>query len=224
MSIDSIEASELTASERQVLADDRARWKRMGGGAHLDDWLAYAPGLQIRRRLAMLLAFTNRPEGKGYSAAFGQLMRRHDGLDWDDKSVKNSMGAVLWLNDDAQRLTVLREIRGTMKPGERARLNSPISARQRVEKVIAARASGSEDTLRTSPLTNLKRDKAELERELAETQAKLARALDGSLFDLKHDSADDIVKAVVANVTEHKAKAIATGILAAFKAKRTPAG
>jgi len=39
----------------------------MGSGAHLDDWLAYGPGLLIRRRLAMRIAYVNRPEGKGYA-------------------------------------------------------------------------------------------------------------------------------------------------------------
>ena len=39
-------------------------------------------------------------------------------------------------------MTILREIRHTMTVGERARLNSPISARQRVEKVLKARESG----------------------------------------------------------------------------------
>ena len=44
----------------------------MGAGGHLDDWLAYQPGLMIRRRLAMRLAFTNKPEGKGYVQAFAR--------------------------------------------------------------------------------------------------------------------------------------------------------
>ena len=80
MTIDTIKQTDLTVSERQVLDDDRERWRRMGSGAHLDDWLAYGPGLLIRRRLAMRIAYVNRPEGKGYARAFAQLME-HDGLD-----------------------------------------------------------------------------------------------------------------------------------------------
>ena len=67
MTIDTIKQTDLTVSERQVLDDDRERWRRMGSGAHLDDWLAYGPGLLIRRRLAMRIAYVNRPEGKGYA-------------------------------------------------------------------------------------------------------------------------------------------------------------
>jgi len=40
MSIDNIKQTELTQSERDVLAQDKTRWKRMGEGGHLDDWLA----------------------------------------------------------------------------------------------------------------------------------------------------------------------------------------
>ena len=124
MTIDTIKQTDLTVSERQVLDDDRERWRRMGSGAHLDDWLAYGPGLLIRRRLAMRIAYVNRPEGKGYARAFAQLME-HDSLDTRDKT---SISAVLWLHDAPERLSVLREIRGTMTVGQCARLNSPISA------------------------------------------------------------------------------------------------
>ena len=73
----------------------------MGAGSHLDDWLAYFPGLAIRRRLAMRLAFTNKPEGKGYAQAFGELMKA-DGL--LDPTVKTAFTAVLWLGDDPERM------------------------------------------------------------------------------------------------------------------------
>jgi hypothetical protein len=44
------------------------------------------------------------------------------------------------------------------------------------------------------------------------------------LFDLRRDRTEDIISTVVANVTPHKATAIAKGILAALKATKTPAG
>jgi hypothetical protein len=173
----------------------------------------------------MRLAHTNKPEGRGYNIEFGRLML-HDGLNWKDGTVKNSMGAVLWLNDDPERLIILREIRESMTPGERARLNSPISARQRVEKVIKARGGGAEETVRFSPVSNLKREIAEKDRAIAHLEERLAaaEARDGSLFDLKRDSADEIVRAVLANVSEYKARTIANGILSSIKGKARPAG
>jgi hypothetical protein len=222
MSIDIIKQSELTAGEREVLANDRVRWKRMGGGAHLDEWLAYGPGLMIRRRLAMRVAFVNQPEGKGYAHAFKQLMEA-DGLHTMDKT---SITAVLWLHDNPEHMSVLREICEALSPGARSRLNSPISARQRVEKVLKARAGGTEENLRISPVSLLKQKVAEQERRIAHLQEQLAAAEhDGSLFDLKHDSADDIVAVIGANVTPHKVEAIAKGLTKLVERKRQrPAG
>ena len=175
----------------------------------------------IIRHLAMKLNHVNRPEGRGYAESFGQLMQRH-GLHIFDKT---TITALLWLDDDPERMRILREIRDSMKPGERARLNSPISARQRVEKVLKARAKGTEESQKDSPVTLLKRKVAELERDLAETRAKLARKDDGSLFDLKHDSAGNIVAAIIGNIGPDKAATIGKGLIEGAKRKRArPAG
>jgi hypothetical protein len=224
MNVDDIQQAELIASEREVLAKDKVRWKKFGAGAHLDEWLEFGPGLMIRRRLAMKLANTNKPEGRGYNTAMGRLML-HDGMSWQDNTLKKSMSAVLWLNDEPERLIVLREIRETMSPGERSRLNSPISARQRVEKVLLARIGGTEAKVRQSPVANLKREVAEKDRKIAHLAEQLAaaEARDGSLFDLKHDNVEDIARVIVTNVSESKGKSIAQGILAAYK-KSKPAG
>ena len=37
MQVEAIKQSDLTQSEREVLKEDAARWKRMGAGSHLDD-------------------------------------------------------------------------------------------------------------------------------------------------------------------------------------------
>ena len=61
-------------------------------------------------------------------------------------------------------------------------------------------------------MTLLKRKVAELERDLAETRAKLARKDDGSLFDFKHDSAGNIVAAIIGNIGPDKAATIGKGL------------
>jgi hypothetical protein len=165
------ERNSLTQSEQNILTEDRERWQRMGAGAHLDDWLAYGPGLMLRRRMAMRIAYVNRPEGKGYIQAFAALMQG-DGLDTMDKT---SVSAVLWLHDDSERLQVLRELRDGMKPGERARLNSPITARQRVKKTLKAR-EGWEPAPRTTSLSRLATVNAELRRENEHLREQLAAA------------------------------------------------
>ncbi len=210
MTIDTIEQTELTASERGVLADDRERWSRLGAGAHLDDWLAFGPGLTIRRRLAMRIAHTNKPAGRGYVTAFNQILK-NDGLDGMDST---SISAVLWLYDDAERQNMLREIREDMKIGDRARLNSPITARQRVEKVLKARAGGTEESVRVSPVSNLKRQVAEQDREIAQLKEQLesAKARSGSLFDLKRDDPKDIGKVIPGTISESKFRKIVKAV------------
>jgi hypothetical protein len=193
----------------------------MGAGSHLDDWLSYYPGLAIRRRLAMRVAFTNKPEGKGYNTAFAELLKA-DGL--LDPAVKTGFTAVLWLGDDPERMKILRELREAMTPGQRSRLNSPITARQRVETILQARHSDSEETLRASPVALLKEQLSARDREIAELKQKLVKHDEGSLFDLKHDSADAIALAIVGYVSAHKAKTLAEGILARLKKSQKPAG
>jgi hypothetical protein len=216
LTLDNIEQTELTASERDVLARASETGRRLGAGSHLDEWLTLTPAVRIIKHLAMKLNHVNRPEGRGYAESFGQMMQRHNLHIFD----KTTITALLWLDDDSQRMAILKEIRESMTPGERARLNSPISARQRVEKVLKAREQGTEEKQKDSPVTLLKRKVAELERALAETQAKLARKDDGSLFDLKADSVEDIAAAIAANLHEGKAAALAKALPEAIKGRK----
>jgi hypothetical protein len=225
MSIQDIKRTELTPSEVEVLEEDRKRWKRMGTGAHFDEWLAYGPGIAIRRHLAMKMTYTNRPEGKAYIKAYNELLN-DDGLDTKDAKLTSSLTAVQWLHDDPERLSILREIRGVMTPGERSRLNSPISAKQRVLAVLKAREGGTEEKLKTSPVAVLKAKLVEQTRHIAHLEEQLAAAehRDGSLFDLKKDTADHIGQTIVGNVGDHRARAIIKAINDALKTKKTPAG
>jgi len=216
MTIEQIKQTDLTVSEREVLDRDVELLRRLGAGAHLDEWLSLYDGLAIRRRLAMRIAFTNRPEGKGYALAMSQLYSEA-GVNVKDKAMMTSLGAVLWLGDNPEHVSILREIRESMTPGERSRLNSPISARQRVEKMLKARKSGTEDKQKDSPVTLLKRKVAELERELADFQR---RRDDGSLFDLKADKVEDIADAIAGNISEGKAAALAKAIPEAIKERK----
>jgi hypothetical protein len=224
MTLGNLEQSELTASERDVLAQAGESARRLGAGAHLDDWLTLTPAVRIIRHLAMKLNHLNRPEGRGYVQSFGQLMQRH-GLDKFDKT---TITALLWLDDDPQRMSILREIRESMTPGERARLNSPITARQRVEKVLKARVNGTEEGQKDSPVKKLKDEIAKLKRDLAVAQEKLARKDDGSLFDLKLSTPDEIGAVFPGHISESKFDAIVKAAKQHYRDKRrkaqTPAG
>ena len=59
--------------------------------------MEFGLGLLIRRREAMRLAYTNKPEGNGYCAAFGQLPPRYRGKRealaiWPEKVVRTGFG------------------------------------------------------------------------------------------------------------------------------------
>ena len=136
--------------------------------------------------MAMRLNHVNRPEGRGYAETLHQLYvdagsiaavraNEPDEVRRDRNKTMTTMTAVLWLNEDAQRITILREILADMTPGERSRLNSPITARQRVEKEIKRReaearkqkgeAEAEATSSKESKLAKLERRNAELERD-----------------------------------------------------------
>ena len=226
ITIDDIKHTDLTQAERDVLKADRERWERMGNSGHLYDWLDYHPGLSIRRRLAMRLAYTNRPEGKGYALAYNQLMRA-DGFDTNDKTMMSQMAAVLWICDIPEHKQILQEILDALSPGQRSRLNTPIAARQRIKTVLDAREHGTEEKVKEAPLTLAKQQLAEQNRKIARLEEQLAAAQnDASLFDLRRDSADHIIRVMTdpSTISEHKARTIATGILAGLKARSKPGG
>ncbi len=76
--------------------------------------------------------------------------------------------------------------------------------------------------MRSSPVALHKIKITELTRKIAELEQQLAKAHNGSLFDLEKDSADGIAMGIVENISGHKAKAIAAAIDARLKKK--PAG
>jgi hypothetical protein len=216
------EQSELTANEREVLKRGEERWQRIGGGAHLNEWLELYPGLDIRRRMAMRLNHANKPRGYGYGETLHRLYveagslrlcaaNEPDQVRRDRAKTMTTLAAVLWLNEDAERITILRESLAAITPGERSRLNSPISARQRVELALKARtaakaaaAEGAADNAEeTAPkestkeaLERLKRENTELHRQILNKDEEIAtlKVKDQAawLVDLRNTHARDI--------------------------------
>ena len=68
---------------------------------------------------------------------------------------------------------------------------------------------------------------AEQNRKIAHLEEQLAAAQnDGSLFDLRRDSVDHIIRVMTdpSTISEHKARRIASGILAELKGRSKPGG
>jgi hypothetical protein len=215
--------TDTTTGEREMFERDRERIKHIGTGSHLNEWLEFGPGMLCRRTLAMRMAHTNSPQGKAYNMAMSQLMAR-DGLDEPD--LKTTFRAILWLYAEKGALDALRDIRAEMSLGERARFNSPITARQRVTKRLAAQYEPADpgELPEKVPTGKQKLEESvrQLEEELTTARAKIKQLekLDGGLFDLFNDTANDIAATIVRSISPTKAGDIARAIQKAIKAAK----
>jgi hypothetical protein len=123
-------------------------------------------------------------------------------------------------------LRTLREIQEEMSLGERARFNSPITARQRVTKKLAEKYAPPEpgEVPEKGPTEKekLKESVRRLEEDLTAAHAKIKQLekLDGGLFDLVHDTANDIAATIVRSISPTKAGDIARAIQKAIKAAK----
>ena len=68
---------------------------------------------------------------------------------------------------------------------------------------MKAREAGNEDKEKISPVALQKEKIAKLEREIERLTKELAKAEDGSLFDLKAGSADEIADVITDGTEEH---------------------
>jgi hypothetical protein len=93
--------------------------------------------------------------------------------------------------------------------------------------VLKARAGGTEEKMKTSPMSILKRQVAEQNRKIADLEEQLAAAetRDGSLFDLRKDRPEDIGLTVASHIGPRRWGEIKQAVDAAFKNKKAaPAG
>ena len=219
MTIEAIENEMLTQDERDQLAKDTRRWKRMGEGAHLQEWLEFGPSFMILRRIAMRMAGVNRPEGRGYVQAMGQLMERH-GLSGMDKT---SITAVLWLHQP-EHATILKEILDKLTPGQRARLNSPITARQRVERELKDRqgAGGAQDESPRDPnmpvekINDLKKQVTRLAQEVAVANHTMEHLWEGLNSYCKDAPEGDVTDILLKTMKPEKVRAVCIAALKAL--------
>jgi hypothetical protein len=161
--------TDLTDAERAILVDDRKRMAKLGTGTQLDEWLAFGPGLMIRRRIAMRIAQTNEPIGRRYTDAYVAQMTL-DGL-YDPTTtnvMKTTFTKVLRLYEEPRALDILAEIRRDMTPGQLARFNSPITAWQKVDKVLnPPAAANAKPRAKAAP-----KPASDLNRELEQVKAR----------------------------------------------------
>jgi hypothetical protein len=218
MTLLQLEQTELSEKDRTAIGEAEVIWKRLSAGSHLEDWLSLAPALEAGSRLAMRLAATNQPKGRGYNEHFSAWRQLHfPGM------LAHTVRAITWFQESPARMAALNEIRQEMTPDERARMNSPITARQKVEKRLKPKA---EELDGAEPELTATQKLKDAIRRLEEENLQLRRdAEGGSLFDLKLDPAKGIGRTIADSVGDWKAREIVKAIQERLKEKtRKPAG
>lgn len=177
--------------------------------------MAFAPGLRIRRQFAMKVNHVNEPKSRGYRETYGQLLRLN-GFDIKDGRLMTSLTAVQWLHDDPERTRILHDIIDNMSPGDRSRFYSPITARQRVEKILKTRSGGEEEKKpRISSIALLKQKNTDQAHQIAHLEERLAAAEQregSSSFDWDRDTPDHMAN-VMLRTRPRKAMTLAKEII-----------
>jgi hypothetical protein len=175
--------------------------------------LMLCPGLMIRRTLAQKIAGTQDLESDGYKKAFRAQMLQDNLYDASTKSqtLKVTFTAILWLQSPEHK-AALAEIRSSMTPGQLARLNSPITARQKVERKLGITTVKPKPVKEPTDPDALAERNKELVEELASEKA--LRADDASVFDVTAGTVQSVARTIVGQVSPDRARKIARAILA----------
>lgn len=178
----------------QAAAEAAERVKR--GQAWLD-WLAIGEGLVIGRLKAMRRAGTNQPIGSTYNRAFGEWMDAHKWAREIDSATRNR---AMWAADNKDEIARWRE---TLAKNVRDAMNHPMVVKRRYDAEHAVK--------KDAPKKESAKEKYEAEIvRLEEENQKLRKQADrdGSLFDLKQDTAAMIARVIVQNVGPSKLAAL----------------
>jgi hypothetical protein len=209
---DTLTAANEERAERNA-AEAAERIKR---GQHWLNWIAVAEGLEVGRIKAMRRAGANRPVGSVYNKAFGLWLNEHK---WARDLDKPTRSHLFWCLDHRNDIERWRE---TLAQNERARLNHPTAMKRRYEATHRPDESGAKGETRAQKLER------EIERLSTELEAWRKRAeAEGSLFDLRKDTATDIAATIAKHVTFYKLTAIQKALaeeIRRLKAKQKHAG
>jgi hypothetical protein len=211
---------ELTDDEKrkEELAAEAAT--RIKTGQHWTDWMMVGDGLMVGRHIAMHSAGTNAPKGKGYAKAFSAWMATRS---WAFELDNPTRHDLFWCVDHRSEIEVWRD---TLAQNERTRINHPSAMKRRFEATHRMKDDVDAAPKRETRYQKLEREFEQVATERDQLKKKFASG-DGSLFDLKRDSAADIAKTIAANVTFNKLKTIQQELakaIAAAKQQQAHAG
>jgi hypothetical protein len=207
MSIESID-QELNTHDRGIVETADRVWQRIAGAdGHFEDWNMVRDALMVGRQYTMRALHIQEPRGKAYNELFGRWRNRHF-----PKMHPVTCSNLLFLASPEIRL-VVDDLRRAMSDTERMQVTHPDTMAKRARRFLKDRDREATSKPRVSPIERLKAENLELKR-------RLGHQTEGSLFDLRRDTVDDIAAVMVGN-SPSKAERIARAIL---KKVTKPAG
>jgi hypothetical protein len=189
-------------------AEDRIR-----KGAHWTDWMYVADGFAVGRAKAMRAAGTNQPYGKAYTRAFGNWLAERP---WTKHIDTGTRSVLLWVADHRSEVEAWRE---SLAQNERAKLNHPAALKRRYDaahKVAVANEAPKKETGREA----LVRENEDLWTKIKKLEHRVESG-DGSLFDLRRDSIEEIVNTIAGTVPLGKFESLQRAMTKKLSALKT---
>lgn len=197
------------------IAAGREAFAELQKHEHYKQWVSVADALVAIREEAMDAAHTNVPQGPPYRAAFKKLIDQREA--WAAGISESVRTHCYWLIDNLAAVTAWRE---TLTFEQRDNWNHPTTIKRQYEratKVKEPKQKGEELT----PLQQARDKITELQELCDRLQRQLEQAQrEGSLFDLRQDTARDIARVIRAHVGRDKRLQIAK----LLREEQAPAG
>jgi hypothetical protein len=197
--------TENTKSEATIIQNAQGAWNRLRIGLTWHDWTTVGAAHVIGRATAMRDAHTNKPEGRGYNAAFAAWARKY-GFDLD-KGDRARLFQVMG------HLAEIEAWLAQRSPTERLQLNHPSTVWRRWKAATAQPKPDAEP--KPSPMQKLKDELIAVIEERDRYKAAVERG-GGDLW-CKTDRVKDITKVMIDQLGKPKAERVAREILKAVK-------
>jgi hypothetical protein len=200
-------------SEKERLAAEA--FDRICKSNHWRDWTYLAAGFELGRMHAMRVARTNEPLGRAYNTAFSNWMDDPARRTWTrgiDQATRNHL---LWVADNLPSIEAWRE---TLAANQRDRLNHPTVVKRTYEAAHRAAKAREQGEPVMTPMEALKAALVESQEDAARWKRQAEE--NGSLFDVRRDTPEQIARALVDAITPSGAEKIAAAIRAELKRQK----
>jgi hypothetical protein len=115
----------------ETYREGREALERLSTGRDRSDWQKVGAALAAGRTEAMRIANTNRPKGKIYNRAFGDVLKREQlGTDRLDSATRNQLLQIV------ENQSAIEKWRETLDPAHRLRLNHPSAVWRNWQRIV----------------------------------------------------------------------------------------